>query len=67
MIKVFEATREFYSGTEKPGTVIDDQLTVVCGNLTALRLTLLQRPGKKRMQADELLRGFAITPGMVLE
>lgn len=67
MIKVFEATREFYSGSEKEGTVIDDKLTVVCGNYTALRLTLLQRPGKKRIQADELLRGFPITEGTVLE
>ncbi len=67
MIKVFEASREYYSGTGTPGTVIDDKLTIACGSYSALRLHVLQRPGKKRMQADELLRGFMIDAGTVLE
>jgi methionyl-tRNA formyltransferase len=30
-----------------------------------LRLTRLQKPGGKPMDAAEFLRGFALTPGMV--
>ncbi len=49
-----------------PGTVLDDHLTVSCGNNTALRLLELQRPGKARMDAEAFLRGFAVARGAVL-
>jgi len=45
-----------------PGTVLDAALTVACGS-GALRLTRLQRPGRAPMDADALLRGFAIPAG----
>jgi len=45
-----------------PGTVLDAALTVACGS-GALRLTRLQRPGRAPMEADALLRGFAIPAG----
>ena len=45
-----------------PGTVLDAALTVACGS-GALRLTRLQRPGRAPMEADALLRGFAIPVG----
>jgi methionyl-tRNA formyltransferase len=48
-----------------PGTVLDDALTVTCGE-GALRLLMLQRPGRAAMTADALLRGFAIPPGTML-
>ncbi|MGE0630627.1 MAG: methionyl-tRNA formyltransferase [Hyphomicrobiaceae bacterium] len=48
-----------------PGTVLDDALTVACGE-GALRLVRLQRPGRKVMAADELLRGFELPAGTVL-
>ena len=38
---------------------------VVCGE-DALRLTVLQRAGGKRLPASEFLRGFPLQPGMVL-
>jgi len=50
------------SGSGSPGTVIDDKLTVACGE-GALRLVRLQRAGKSMMTADELLRGFALPKG----
>jgi methionyl-tRNA formyltransferase len=59
-IKVLRAQRVDASGA--PGTVLDDQLTVACGE-GAVRLVLLQRAGRKPMTADELLRGFALQPG----
>jgi len=46
-------------GRGAPGTVIDDKLTVACGE-GALRLVRLQRAGRSTMTADELLRGFSI-------
>ena len=48
-----------------PGTVLDDQLLVSCGN-GSLRLLRLQRPGKEAMGAEDFLRGTAILPGTVL-
>ncbi len=48
-----------------PGTVLDAALTVACGE-GALRLLMLQRPGRAAIAADALLRGFAIPPGTVL-
>ena len=52
-------------GTGAPGTLLDDRLTVACGE-GALRLVRLQRAGKSAMTADELLRGFALARGMML-
>ncbi|HTG77971.1 MAG TPA: methionyl-tRNA formyltransferase [Sphingomicrobium sp.] len=48
-----------------PGEVIDDRLTIGCGN-GALRPTQVQRAGKGVMSAEELLRGFFIAKGKVL-
>ncbi len=52
------------TGGGAPGTLIDDKLTVACGD-GALRLVRLQRAGKSVMTADELLRGFALPRGVV--
>ncbi|HWD27015.1 MAG TPA: methionyl-tRNA formyltransferase [Rhizomicrobium sp.] len=53
------------TGSAQPGTLLDDALTVACGD-GALRLTRLQRPGKSAMNASDLLRGFALPRGTVL-
>lgn len=50
------------TGENQPGTVLDDALLVACG-AGAVRLTELQREGKRPMQADEMLRGFALPKG----
>ena len=47
------------------GTVLDDQLTISCGD-GAVRLTLLQRAGRGVMTSSELLRGFSIPAGAQL-
>jgi methionyl-tRNA formyltransferase len=49
-----------------PGEVLDERLTVACGN-GAISPSLLQRAGKGTMSVDELLRGFAIPKGALLE
>ena len=59
-IKVLRSTRGEGSGA--PGTVLDDRLTIACGD-GAVRLTEVQRAGKQPMKADEFLRGAKIAPG----
>ncbi len=48
------------------GTVLDEQLTVACGN-AAIRPVELQRAGKPVMEAAEFLRGRAAPVGTVLK
>jgi methionyl-tRNA formyltransferase len=49
-------------GRGPPGTLLDDSLSVACGD-GALRLIRLQRAGKSVMSAEELLRGFSLPHG----
>ena len=46
----------------KPGTVLDEQLTVACGT-GAIRPTSIQRAGRPAMETSALLRGRAIFAG----
>ena len=48
-----------------PGTVVDEQLSIACGE-GALRPLRLQRPGRTALDAAAFLRGFALPPGTVL-
>ncbi len=48
-----------------PGVVLDDGLTISCAE-GAIRPKLVQRAGRGVMTPGELLRGFAIPPGMRL-
>ncbi len=43
----------------RPGTALDDRLTIACGE-GAVRIVELQRAGKQPMKADDFLRGTAI-------
>ena len=47
------------------GTVLDDELTVACGD-AALRPVTMQRAGKPAMGAAEFLRGMPVPVGTVL-
>jgi methionyl-tRNA formyltransferase len=62
-IKVLRTTKG--AGGGPPGQVLDDQLTVACGN-GAVRLVELQRAGRQSMRTDEFLRGTPIVAGSVL-
>ena len=53
------------SGKGAPGDVLDDALTVACGE-GALAVKRVQRAGKGAMEAGELLRGFKLTRGETL-
>jgi methionyl-tRNA formyltransferase len=58
------ATRR-HKGHGQPGEVLDDALAVACGE-DAVRLVRLQRAGRQPCEAQELLRGARIAPGMVI-
>lgn len=52
-------------GQGNPGHTLDDVLTVACGQ-GAVRLLVVQRAGKKPMDASDMLRGFPIPKGATL-
>jgi methionyl-tRNA formyltransferase len=52
---------EMADGAGAPGAVLDDRLTIACGQ-GALRILELQRAGKQPMKADEFLRGTPLKP-----
>jgi methionyl-tRNA formyltransferase len=62
-IKIHAA--EAITAAAAPATVLDDRLTIACGE-GALRPLALQRAGRGVMTAEELLRGFPIPPGTIL-
>jgi methionyl-tRNA formyltransferase len=59
-IKVLRTTKG--EGAGPPGTVLDDRLTVACGE-GAVRILELQRAGRQPMQAHEFLRGTGVAAG----
>lgn len=65
-IKVFNAQVEEIEINAAAGEVLDNTLLIACGNNTALRLTQLQREGKKRMSASDLLKGFKLKKGSTI-
>jgi methionyl-tRNA formyltransferase len=62
-IKAQRSTRGERS--DRPGTVLDDKLTVACGE-GAVRLVEVQRSGKQPMGAEEFLRGTSVKAGVRL-
>jgi methionyl-tRNA formyltransferase len=52
---------ELAKGGGAPGAVLDDQLTIACGE-GAIRIVELQRAGKAPMKAAEFLRGVPLKP-----
>lgn len=52
-------------GSGEAGTLLDDALTVACGD-GAAQLTRLQRAGKSAQTAEEFLRGMPLSKGMSL-
>jgi methionyl-tRNA formyltransferase len=62
-VKTLRSTRG--EGKGAPGQVIDDKLTIACGD-GAIRILELQRAGKQPMKADEYLRGLPLAAGVVV-
>ena len=62
-IKVLRSALVKASGV--PGTLLDDRLTVACGE-GAVRLIEVQRAGKRPMAAEDFLRGVSLHRGAVV-
>ncbi|HXQ49706.1 MAG TPA: methionyl-tRNA formyltransferase [Stellaceae bacterium] len=64
-IRLLAASVEPERAGAAPGTVLDDALTIACGE-GALRPLILQRPGRAPVETKPFLRGFPVPPGTVL-
>jgi methionyl-tRNA formyltransferase len=62
-IKILRSTKG--QGGGNPGIVLDDRLTVACGD-GAVRIVELQKAGGKPMRTEEFLRGSAVPVGSKL-
>ena len=62
-VKVLRSTKA--EGAGKPGQILNDRLTVACGD-GAVRLVEVQRAGKQPMRAEDFLRGTPIGRDRVL-
>jgi methionyl-tRNA formyltransferase len=62
-VKVLRTTKG--NGSGKPGQVLDDRLTIACGD-GSVRIVKLQRAGGKPMSAEEFLRGMPLAAGSAL-
>jgi methionyl-tRNA formyltransferase len=64
-IRVLAAAALATTSTHPPGTVLDDSLSIACGD-GVFRPLRLQRPGRAPLEAPAFLRGFPIAAGTVL-
>jgi methionyl-tRNA formyltransferase len=64
-IRIKALMSQVAEGSAAPGTVLDDALTVACGQ-GAVRLTRVQRAGKAAQSSVEMLRGLTLPAGTVL-
>jgi methionyl-tRNA formyltransferase len=62
-VKVLRTTKGDGSGA--PGTALDSNLTIACGD-GAVRILQLQRAGKQAMTAEEFLRGTSLPAGTLV-
>ncbi len=62
-VKALRSTKG--DGKGKPGTALDDHLTIACGEGT-VRLTQVQGEGRKAMSAEEFLRGTPVKAGALV-
>ena len=64
-VRILEAEALITADSTRPGTVINDALTIAC-NPGAIHPTLVQRAGRGVMTPAELLRGFPVPVGIRL-
>jgi methionyl-tRNA formyltransferase len=64
-IHVMSAETDPHVGSDAPGTVLDDRLSIACGE-GVFRPLRVQRAGRAAMDTAALLRGFALPLGTIL-
>ena len=65
-VKILKAHWVPFAHNKKPGTLLDDKLLIACKE-NALCIELLQRPGKKALNATEFLCAINLHPGDTFE
>jgi methionyl-tRNA formyltransferase len=65
-VKVLASERTGDSQGRPAGTVLDERLTVACGDGHAVRLLRLQKAGGRPLDAADFLRGTPVPAGQVL-
>ena len=60
-VKVLRTTKGEGSGA--PGTVLDDKLTIACGDGAVRILAACSAPARQAMTAEEFLRGTPLAAG----
>ncbi|MEZ5945383.1 MAG: methionyl-tRNA formyltransferase [Hyphomonas sp.] len=65
-LKLLGSRRSGRETSAPAGTVLDDRLLVACGDGGAVRITRLQKPGGKPLDAEIFLNGVPIPPDTVL-
>lgn len=65
-LKILEAVPMPFSSDGAPGTVLDTDGVVVCGDKTTLKLESLQPENKKPMSIGDAIRGGYLVPGQSL-
>ncbi len=65
-IKIQQACLVMKAHNARPGTILDDGLSIACGE-GVLQPLILQRPGRSKMERNDFLRGFPIPAGERLE
>ncbi len=65
-VKVLASARADETSTQPSGTVLNDRLTIVCGDGGTVRLVRLQKAGGKPLDAADFLRGTPVTAGQVI-
>jgi methionyl-tRNA formyltransferase len=62
-VKILRST--LAAGSGEPGRVLDDQLTIACGE-GAIRILELQKAGSRAMKTEEFLRGLSLPRAAIL-
>jgi methionyl-tRNA formyltransferase len=62
-VKILETS--LAAGSGSAGAVLDDDLTIACGD-GAIRLETLQKSGGKPVNSEAFLRGARLVPGVIL-
>jgi methionyl-tRNA formyltransferase len=69
-LKIWSVAPAAASGATVPGTILAagaEGVVVTCGDGSALALTLLQKPGGKRLSAREFLNSFPLAAGQCFD
>ena len=67
-IKIYRSRPVSTSSPSSPGRVIKSgqgELVIACGQKGALSLLEVQRPGRRKQEMEEFLRGYPIAPGEI--